>query len=180
VRSEASTERVGPEARDRRIGLRGERIAGLASELAAAQARLAKDAPPPASGSNSTPPAAQGLTGSRTENADDYTFTLDTCKRQGTDLYCWIVVRNDGQGRRLGIQDGSRLIADDGTPYEQSSRIFGRREDSFGILFMQVPSGVLVRFGLRFNGLAAKVNHLALLEVVAMDFRIEFRDVPVT
>ncbi len=39
---------------------------------------------------------------------------------------------------------------------------------------------MLVPFGLRFNGLAAKVNHLALLVVVAMDFRIEFRDVPVT
>jgi hypothetical protein len=37
-----------------------------------------------------------------------------------------------------------------------------------------------MRFGLRFKGLATKVHHLSLLEVIARDFRVQWRDVSVS
>jgi hypothetical protein len=158
-------------------------IASLTSQLAAVQGGRGKLASGTAPKGNALPvappdPASSDL---RVRSIEDYVFTLDACQRQGADLYCWVVVRNDGADRGLAITDASRLIADDGTPYEQSTRIFGSREDGFLPLFViQLSTGVPARIGLRFKGLGAKVQHLALLELVAPSFRVAFRDVPVT
>jgi hypothetical protein len=44
---------------------------------------------------------------------------------------------------------------------------------------MQLPTGVPIRLGLPFKGLAVKVRHLSLVEVVTPGFRVQFRDVDV-
>jgi hypothetical protein len=156
------------------------RIASLIAELAAARREsgaAAKSTPLPAA----APAHSQVAADPRVQAIEDYVFTLDACRRQSADIYCWIVVRNDAADRGLAISDASRLIADDGTPYEQSTRVFGNREDSFVPTFLiQLPTGVPSRFGLRFKGLALKVQHLSLVEVVTPGFRVQFRDVAVT
>ncbi|HVT16675.1 MAG TPA: hypothetical protein VHQ90_10930 [Thermoanaerobaculia bacterium] len=160
------------------------RIASLSAELAAARRERGQPgsgAVPKSSGlPPATPARAEPSADPRVQAIENYVFTLDACRRQSTDIYCWIVVRNDAPDRELRISSESRLIADDGTPYLQSSRIFGDREAAFeNNLYMHVPSGVPTRFGLRFKGLALKLPHLSLVEVVAQGFRVQFRDVNV-
>jgi hypothetical protein len=160
------------------------RIASLTSDLAAARSGRAQRPATPSSAASSPVPA------SRTDAADgdprvrvikDYIFTLDSCRREDRDVYCWIAVKNTDEDGKLWINSASRLIADDGTPYEQSARIFGRYEDGVLVNFLvQLSAGVPARFGLRFKGLAAKVSHASLVEVVTPDFRIQFHDVPVS
>ncbi|HEV3075838.1 MAG TPA: hypothetical protein VHB47_15555, partial [Thermoanaerobaculia bacterium] len=99
--------------------------------------------------------------------------------RRGADIDCWIVVRNDDADRQLQIYSESRLIADDGTAYHQTTLVLGDQETFLSILFMQLPTGVPIRFGMRFKGLAVKVRHLSLVEVVTPAFRVQFRDVDV-
>jgi hypothetical protein len=47
------------------------------------------------------------------------------------------------------------------------------------LLSIQLPTGVPMLFGLRFKGLAVKVRHLALVEVVTPGFRVQFREIDV-
>jgi hypothetical protein len=160
------------------------RIASLTAELAAAHRERGKSDPGAAPQGSALPAAAsahaQTSGDPRVQAVEDYVFTLDACRRQSADIYCWVLVRNDAADRGLAITDASRLIADDGTSYEQSARIFGNREDGFVASFLiQIPTGVPTRFGLRFKGLALKVQHIALVEVVTQSFRVQFRDVPV-
>lgn len=159
------------------------RIETLTSQLAAARGERGR-AGPGATPKGSAHPAAaaappQLSADPRVQRIDDYVFTLDACKRQGPDLYCWIVVRNGDADRQLQVSFESRLIADDGTAYHQTTLVLGDQETFLSILFMQLPTGVPVRFGLRFKGLAVKVRHLSLLEVVTPAFRVQFRDVNV-
>jgi hypothetical protein len=161
------------------------RIETLTAELAAARKESGKQfqgaAPKAGALPTATPARAQVSADPRVQTIEDYVFTLDACRRQRADIYCWVLVRNDAADRGLAISDASRLIADDGTPYEQSARIFGNREDGFVSSFLiQLPTGVPTRFGLRFKGLALKVQHISLVEVVTQGFRVQFRDVPVT
>lgn len=162
------------------------RIASLTSELAAARREHGKpdagtvpkgSAPPPADTAH-----AQVSGNPRVQSIEDYAFTLDACRRQSADIYCWIVVRNDAADRELRVSSESRVIADDGTPYIESSRVFGDREAGpfENNLYMQLATGVPTRFGLRFKGLALKVQHLSLVEVVTQGFRVQFRDVLVS
>ncbi len=159
------------------------RIASLSAELAAAYRGTGTPGPGAAPKGNALPAATpvQVTANPRVQAIEDYVFTLDACRRQSADIYCWVLVRNDAADRGLAISDASRLIADDGTPYEQSARIFGNREDGFVSSFLiQLPTGVPTRFGLRFKGLALKIQHISLVEVVTQGFRVQFRDVPVS
>ena len=159
------------------------RIESLTSELAMARKERGQ-AEPRADPKGSTAPAMapshpEVSADPMVQAIEDYAFTLDACKRQSTDIYCWVVVRNNREDRQLAVGDTSRLIAGDGTPYEQSSRILGSHEDAFAPnFFIQLPTGVPTRFGLRFKGAALQVHHLSLVEIVTPGFRVQFRDVP--
>jgi hypothetical protein len=159
------------------------RVDTLTSQLAAARGQRGKPAPGATPKEAPLPPAAaarpQLPSDPRVQTVDDYVFTLDACKRHGPDLDCWIVVRNDDADRQLQVTSESRLIAEDGTTYHQTTLVLGDQETFLSILFMQLPTGVPVRFGLRFKGLAVKVRHLALVEVVTPAFRVQFRNVDV-
>jgi len=160
------------------------RIETLTSQLAAA--RLDRGRPGPgANPKGGAHPAAatarpQGPADPRAQTIDDYVFTLDACKRQGANIDCWIVVRNDDADRELRVASESRMIADDGTNYYQSTRVLGDQETFLSFLFVQLPTGVPVRFGLWFKGLAVKVRHASLVEIVTPGFRVQFRNVDVS
>jgi hypothetical protein len=162
------------------------RIEALIAELAAARREHGKPGTEVAPKGSALPTAAparpQAAADPRVQTIEDYVFTLDACRRQSADIYCWIVVRSDAADRELRVSSESRVIADDGTPYIESSRVFGDREAGpfENNLYMQLATGVPTRFGLRFKGLALKVQHLSLVEVVTQSFRVQFRDVPVS
>ena len=162
------------------------RIASLSAELAAAHRGTGTPGPGAAPKGGALPaaaPARPQVSGDpRVQAIEDYVFTLDACRRQNADIYCWIVVRNDAADRELRVSSESRVIAADGTPYIESSRVFGEREAGpfENNLYMQLATGVPTRFGLRFKGLGLKAQHLSLVEVVTQGFRVQFRDVPVT
>ncbi len=163
------------------------RIEALTAELAVARGGRGQQGSGPAAPKGSASPAATPAHGQvsgdpRVQSIEDYVFTLDACRRQSADIYCWIVVRNDAADRELRVSSESRVIADDGTPYIESSRVFGDREAGpfENNLYMQLATGVPTRFGLRFKGLALKAQHLSLVEVVTQGFRVQFRDVPVS
>jgi hypothetical protein len=161
------------------------RINELTSQLLAARAgqeTVGSSGPgaasdhPTAAGSSPDP----GASDARVQRAENYQFTLEQCERQGSDLVCWIKARNDAEDRELRVTEASRAIADDGTPYESSSRILGSRDIANFDLFVDLPTGVPTRFGLRFKGLATKVRHLSLLEMSAQGFHVQWRDVVVS
>ena len=159
------------------------RIDALTSRLAAARGQPGRPGPgaTPKGSAHPVPAAAppQLPADPRVQRIDDYVFSLDSCRRQGPDLYCWIVVRNDDADRQLQVTSESRLIADGGTAYHQTTLVLGDQETFLSILFIQLPTGVPVRFGLRFRGLAVKVRHISLVEIVTPSFRVQFRDVDV-
>jgi hypothetical protein len=159
------------------------RIETLTSQLAAARGERGKPGPGATSNGSALPPATaahpQASAAPRVQKFEDYVFTLDACKRRGADIDCWIVVRNDDADRQLQVTSESRLIAEDGTTYHQTTLVLGDQETFLSILFMQLPTGVPIRFGMRFKGLAVKVRHLSLVEVVTPGFRVQFRDVDV-
>jgi hypothetical protein len=113
------------------------------------------------------------------QTVEDYVFTLDACKRHGPDIDCWIVVRNDDADRDLRVSLESRLVADDGSTYQESAGIIGDQETFLSLPVTRLPTGVPIRFGMRFKGLAVKVRHLSLVEVVTPGFRVQFREVDV-
>jgi hypothetical protein len=159
------------------------RIETLTSQLAAARGERGRPGPGATPKGSAHPAAAaappQLSADPWVQRINDYVFTLDACKRHGPDLDCWIVVRNDDADRQLQVTSESRLIAEDGTTYHQTTLVLGDQETFLSILFMQLPTGVPVRFGLHFKGLAVKVRHLSLVEVVTPGFRVQFRDVDV-
>jgi hypothetical protein len=158
------------------------RIDALTSPLGATRGQRGRQGSTVTPGGAHPPAAAprpQVSADSRVQTVEDYVFTLDACKRQGPDIDCWIVVRNDDADRQLQVTSESRLIAEDGTAYHQTTLVLGDQETFLSILFMQLPTGVRIRFGLRFKGLAVKVRHLSLVEVVTPGFRVQYRDVDV-
>ena len=159
------------------------RIETLTAQLAAARGERGKPGPGATPNGSALPAATaarpRAAAGPRVQTLEDYVFTLDACKPRGADIDCWIVVRNDDADRELRVSFDSRLVAADGTTYHPTTLVLGDQETFLSFLFMQLPTGVPIRFGLRFKGLAVKVRHLSLVEVVTPGFRVQFRDVDV-
>jgi hypothetical protein len=120
-----------------------------------------------------------GASGPEVKKAQGYELTLNGCSASGSDLECWITVRNTRERRSLSIMGKSRLIDHEGiTHYAtliESDGSWG------GSLFIKVdlPTGVPGRFGLRFKGLGGYVKAISLLDVDASQFNVEWQNVTV-
>jgi hypothetical protein len=120
-----------------------------------------------------------GTDGAEVKRAQGYEFTLQECSASGTDLECWITVRNTRERRKLSVMGRSRLVDEKGASYEadllESDGSWG------GSLFIHVDlaTGVPGRFGLRFKGLGEYLKTISLLDVDASGFHVEWRDVQV-
>jgi hypothetical protein len=120
-----------------------------------------------------------GTGGAEVKKAQGYEFTLKECSPSGSDLECWIMVRNTRERRTLSIMGRSRLIDPNGASH--SAELLESDGSWGGSLYIHVDlaTGVPGRFGLRFKGLGGYVKEIALLDVDASGFHVEWRDVKV-
>jgi len=165
---------------------RERRMAELASEVCSALGFKKKDP-----GTNGQQGSGQGGDGGRGDDrsmgdaevkkAQGYEFTLQGCSASGSDLECWITVRNTRERRSLSVMGKSRLIDQNGaTHYADLLESDGRWGGSGSIyIHVDLATGVPGRFGLRFKGLGGYVKTISLLDVDASQFNVEWRDVHV-
>lgn len=114
-------------------------------------------------GSDSGDGGNGSLGGMDVKKAQGYEFTLQGCSVSGSDIDCWITVRDTLQGRKLTVMGRSRLVdqklADHYPVLLESDGSSGGSQ----FLWVKVPG----KFGLRFKGLGEYVQEISRLDVVA-------------
>jgi len=159
---------------------RERRMAKLASEVCSALGFTSKDSELNGDhGSVSDKGGDGGMGGADVKKAQGYEFTLQGCSVSGSDLECWITVRNTLQRRSLSVMGRTRLVDQNGADHHpdliESDGSWG------GALFINVDlvTGVPGRFGLRFKGLGGYIKEIALRDVDASGFHVGWQDVKV-
>jgi hypothetical protein len=114
----------------------------------------------------------------RIQNAEGFSFNLNSCKREGRDIYCTITVINGKQDEELRISRHSRLIDEGGNVHEKSTFDYsdGRTSND---LFLRLASGVPTTFGVRFRELGGRASQLALIELSCYEFNVQWRGIRV-
>jgi hypothetical protein len=120
-----------------------------------------------------------GPDGAEVIKAQGYEFTLQGCSASGSDLECWITVRNTRERRTLSVMGRSRLIDQNGTTYQADLLESDGRWGGSLYIHVDLATGVPGKFGLRFKGLGGYIKAISLLDVDASGFNIEWRNVKV-
>ncbi len=153
-------------------------LAEQAQNVAALQERLKQARRDPSivpGNSNPGPQASEQVE----KLVSNYRFVLRGCSAEGSNIVCSFVVTNLAGDRDFELSYQSGMIDGAGEPH-QAERIFAGRELRASNAGIHLVTGVATAFSFRFEGLAASVRDIALLEVKSRGFSVQWRGVPVT
>jgi TolB-like protein len=112
-------------------------------------------------------------------DSDFFTFELQQCRMSGTTVACDFVVTNNGDDRRIGLGNVTKLFDDLGNEYSANQVSIASKQGYDA--YADLVSGIAVKVRFTFEGVSAQASRISLLDVyvalVGRGFHIQFRNI---